>query len=307
MAETSVSGALEHGGAVAPGRVALLGTGYIGGSILLGLRRAGLVTRSVGFDVDPAMLRAALDRGIVDEAADSPAGAARDADVVVLATPVGSTATLAAAMAPVLRPGCLVFDIGSIKASVVAAVEAALGGTGAHFVGTHPIAGQEFRGPTAADGTLFTGRLCIITPTPNTEPAALGRCARLWLSLGARIAQIDPTLHDQVLGAISHLPHVASFALAATVDRVLLQEDEQGRVAHGLWGGGFADTTRIAASNPIMWRDILLANRDVLLPLVETMIDELQGLHKAMASGEGEVLVQTIQRAAHGRRQVMGG
>jgi prephenate dehydrogenase len=287
--------------------VALLGTGYIGGSILLGLRRAGLVTRCAGFDADPAMLKAALDRGIIDEAADSPAGAAREADVVVLATPVGATATLAAAVAPVLRPGCLVFDIGSIKASVVAAVEEALRGTGAHFVGTHPIAGQEFRGPTASDGTLFTGRLCILTPTPHTEPAALGRCARLWLALGARIAQLDPVLHDRVLGAISHLPHVASFALAATVDRVLRQDDEQARVAHGLWGGGFADTTRIAASNPIMWRDILLANRDVLLPLVETMIDELEGLRTAMSGGEGEALVETIQRAARGRRQVMGG
>jgi prephenate dehydrogenase len=307
LTETTVSGPPEQAIPVTSGRMALLGTGYIGGSLLLGLRRAGLITRSVGFDADPAVLKAALDRGIVDEMAVSPAEAVKEADVVVLATPVGATAAVAAAMAPGLSPGCLVFDLGSIKTSVVAAVEAALAGTGAHFVGTHPIAGQEFRGPAAADGTLFTGRLCIVTPTSNTVPAALGHCVRLWQTVGARIAQIDPVLHDQVLGAISHLPHLASFALAATVEALLGREEGQARAAHGMWGGGFADTTRIAASNPVMWRDILLGNRDVLLPLVEAMIDELAGLRRAMADGDGEALVETIQRAARGRRQVMGG
>jgi prephenate dehydrogenase len=189
--------------------------------------------------------------------------------------------------------------VGSTKREVLAQVAAALPYP-ERFVGAHPLAGTERSGPDAADGALFTGRRCLIVPTPGTRRDAVEACARLWRAVGATVEEMDAEVHDRVLGWVSHLPHVAAFALAAAVGAAQAPVE-------GLWGGGYLDTTRIAASDPVMWRDVLLSNRQEVLVTVTRLEEELSAWRRALASGDGAAVESLVERARAGRRRVLEG
>jgi prephenate dehydrogenase len=286
-------------------RLGLIGCGLIGGSLAAALRAAGAVGQHrgpgaggiVGYDRDARRVEAARALGLVDEIADSAAAAARGAEVVVLAVPVGATAQVCATIAGAVSEARLITDVGSTKLDVVAAAEAALPDA-ARFCGAHPMAGTERSGPEYADAQLFNKRLCLMTPTERTGADALARCEALWRAVGARPLRVAAAQHDRVMAWVSHLPHAAAFALAAAVGSVA---DE----VSGLSGGGFADTTRIAASDPAMWRDVFLANRAPLLVALDTLQAELAALRQAVTDGDGDAIAALVERARAGRARVM--
>jgi cyclohexadieny/prephenate dehydrogenase len=283
----------------ARGTLALLGVGYIGGSLALAARAAALAGRVVGYDPDPAALALARQRGIIDEEAASPEGAVPDAALVVLAAPVASLGELARRIAPQVPAEALVIDVGSVKAPVVTAVEAAL--PGGRFVGCHPMAGTERSGPAAADEGLFRDRVCFLCPGPRASALAVAEAAAFWAALGARVLRLAPEPHDAVMAAVSHLPHVAAFALAASLTERLPLLEAQGPAAAPTTS--LRDTTRIAASSPPMWRDILLENRIHLLPLVRALEGRVSALRAAIEAGDGGRLEAelTAGRAARDR------
>ena len=285
-------------------RLALIGTGYLGGSFALALKKAGLLQCSRGYDTSAEALRHAVQRNIVDESALGAAAAVADADVVVLATPVGAIGEVASQIAPALAPGALVLDLGSTKAHVVETVGKALKDPGC-FIGAHPIAGREFSGCEHADAKLFDGHPVILTPSARTHATAIADCVQLWSAVGARVVTMDAAEHDRVFGVVSHLPHVAAFALAAAVAGALEGDEAIARRAAGLFGGGFADTTRVAASSPSMWRDILVDNREVLRPLLARLSGELREIARAVDESDGEAIAKLVERAARGRALVM--
>lgn len=287
-------------------RAALLGTGLIGGSLTLALKQAGVVRTVVGHDLDAARAGRALERGIVDEVAARAAEAVAGADLVVLAVPVGATLAVCEAIGPALgnAPSVLVTDVGSTKVEVLRAIDRALPFPD-RFVGAHPMAGTERSGPDAASAALFADRLCLLTPAPGTRPDALAACARLWQAAGARVRQMEPALHDQAMALVSHLPHAAAFALAAAVGDAAVEPGASGRAIAGLSGGGFIDTTRIAASDAVMWRDVFLSNREALLAALDRLERQLSLVRRAVASGDGLALVEWIERARAGRRAVL--
>jgi prephenate dehydrogenase len=278
-------------------RLGLVGCGLIGGSLVAALRAAGAVAEIVGYDRDGERAQAARALGLIDAVAGSAADAARGAEVVVLAVPVGATADACAAIAGAVAEARLITDVGSTKLDVVAAAEAALPDA-TRFCGAHPIAGTERSGPENADARLFAKRLCLLTPTERTGADALARCEALWQSVGARPMRVPAAQHDRVMAWVSHLPHAAAFTLAAAVGSVA---DE----VSGLSGGGFADTTRIAASDPAMWRDVFIANRAPLLVALDALAAELSALRQAVHDGDGDAIAALVQRARAGRARVM--
>jgi prephenate dehydrogenase len=281
-------------------RAALVGTGGIGGSLFLALRQAGAIASAVGFDRSTEAAERARARGIVDAVAATAAEAVRGADLVVLAVPVRATAEVCEAIAPSVAaaPSVLVTDVGSTKAEVLAAVERALPFP-ERFVGGHPMAGSERSGPDAADAALFRGRRCLVVPSARARAEAVAECRALWERAGAQVELMDAARHDEAVALVSHLPHVAAFALAAAVG--------DAAAAEGLSGGGFVDTTRIAASDPVMWRDIFLSNAGPVLAAIERLDGELSGLRRAIARGDGAAIEAIIERARAGRRRVLGG
>jgi prephenate dehydrogenase len=282
-----------------PATLSLLGVGYIGGSVALAARAAGWADRVVGFDPDPRASDIARARGIIDEAAASPEQAVTGARLVVLAAPVASLAGLARRMAPALPSTALVIDVGSVKARVVPAVEAALGA--GRFVGCHPLAGTERSGPAAAEAGLFRDRLCLVCPGPGADPSAVAEATAFWQALGSRVVTLAPEPHDAIMAAVSHLPHVAAFAAAASLIEVLPGLESQGPAAGPTTS--LRDTTRIAASNPAVWRDIMMENRQHLLPLVRALEGRVAALRSALERGDAAALEAELEagRAARAR------
>lgn len=278
-------------------RATLIGCGMIGGSLMAALRQKGAVGRVRGHDRRREHAEAALARGLVDEAVDDALEASHGADLIVLAVPVGATADVCAAIAPAAAHALLVTDVGSTKLDVVAAAERSLHDP-TRFCGAHPMAGTERSGPAAADGALFTGRLALVTPTERTAPDAVAHCLSMWQAAGARTLEMTAAHHDRVMAWVSHLPHATAFALAAAVGGVA---DE----VAGLSGAGFADTTRIAASDPAMWRDIFVANRAPLLAALDALGDELAALRRAIDDGDEDAIESLVARARTGRSRVM--
>ncbi len=278
-------------------RAALVGCGMVGGSLMAALRAAGVVERVVGFDRLSGNAEAARARGLIDDVATDAAAAARGAALVVLAVPVRATAEVCAAIAGAVGHAALVTDVGSTKEDVVAAAEQHLP-EAARFCGAHPVAGTEKSGPAAADARLFAGKLAILTPTARTSAAARAACEAMWTAAGARIREMTPAAHDRAMAWVSHLPHAAAFALATAVGAVA---DE----VSGLSGGGFADTTRIAASDPAMWRDIFLENRGALLSAIDAFGGELAALRRAIAQSDAAAIETLVTRAKNGRARVM--
>jgi prephenate dehydrogenase len=281
---------------------ALVGCGLIGGSLALALRAAGRVGRLVGVDAAQGVAERARGGGVIDEVAASAAEAVRGAELVILAVPVRATLSVCEAIAGEIAPDALVMDVGSTKQSVLEAVDRGLPFP-ERFVAAHPIAGTERSGPEAADANLFRGRRCVLTPRESTRPECLRAARELWTAVGADVHELDAAHHDRVLSWVSHLPHLVAFALASAVGAAA----DGDAALEGMSGGGFTDTTRIAASDPAMWRDILLANRDAVLQTMDGLDRELAELRRAVTEGDGEALEQLIRSARQGRRRVLGG
>jgi prephenate dehydrogenase len=284
------------------GRLAVMGAGQIGGSVALAARAAGAVTEVVAWSRTQEKLDRARALGIIDRAVSSAAEAARGAALVVLATPVGSLGQIAAEIAPVLDAGALVIDVGSVKAAAIAAIEPKLG-PGA-YVACHPVAGIERVGPDAASPLLFEGKRCVICPTPRSREESVLVIERLWTAMGADPVRMDADLHDRVLGAGSHLPHVAAYTLAATLGGLSPEVIEGLRQ---LPTSSLRDTTRVAASSPVMWRDIFLDNRDEVLPLIEALQRQVEALRIAIAAGDGTRIGELLEVAKAGRDRLVPG
>ncbi|HEY6477062.1 MAG TPA: prephenate dehydrogenase/arogenate dehydrogenase family protein [Polyangia bacterium] len=284
------------------GRLAVMGAGQIGGSVALAARAAGAVSEVVAWSRTREKLERAQALGIIDRAAPSAAEAARGAALVVLAAPVRSLGELAAEIATALEPGAIVIDVGSVKATAIAAVEPKL--PAGAFVACHPIAGTERVGPDAASPLLFEGKRCVLCPTPRSREEAVATIERLWTAMGAEPVRMDAELHDRVLGAGSHLPHVAAYTLAGTLGSI------PGDVIEGLRRlptQSLRDTTRVAASSPVMWRDILLDNRAEVLPLIEALGKQIEALRAAVAAGDGKRIEQLLEAGKSGRDRLVPG
>jgi prephenate dehydrogenase len=278
-------------------KLALIGVGLIGGSFALALRAAGRVEQIAGFDSDPEALRRALDMGVISETAASPADAAAAADLIVLATPIGAMAAVLREIGPALKPAAIVTDVGSTKASVIAAARSALGGAFPRFVPGHPIAGRELPGVEHAEPGLYRDKIYVCTPLPETDTNAVAVVEAHWRAAGCRIENMTPDEHDLVFGAVSHLPHLLAFALVAQI-----AGDPDADRKFSLAGAGFRDFTRIAASSPSMWRDICLANRDALGPQLDAYRRLLEQLQRALESADGVALQRVFAQAAAARR-----
>ena len=276
-------------------QVAIIGVGLIGGSLGMILRRKALADHVVGIGRRVENLKTAVALGAIDRYVDDPQEGVRGADLVVLATPVDTYERHLQEWAHCLAPGSIVSDVGSVKGTLVERSEAAMP-AGVHFVGAHPIAGKEKTGVVAGSDQLFKGARCILTPTKRTDATALERVKQLWEETGSIMLTMDPHLHDQILGAVSHLPHVAAFALMNALselrDQALPALD---LAAHS--GGGLRDTTRIAASSPEMWRDIFLWNRDNVVLYIDRYTRALEELKHLIAAGDGAGIEKALERA----------
>ncbi len=282
-------------------RVAVIGLGLIGGSLALAMRRHGLADRLVGADHNPDHVAQALARGLVDEGGTDAGAAVTGADLIVLSTPVGTLANLATAIAPHCAPGAIVIDVGSVKALVVREVGPRLPAH-VHLVPAHPIAGTEHSGPNAGFAELFEGRWCILTPTPETDGAAVARIEALWQRVGSMVEIMDASHHDRVLAITSHLPHLIAYSIVDTA--VGLEESTRSEVIK-FSASGFRDFTRIAASDPIMWRDIFLNNREAVLEILQRFTEDLTALQRAIRRGEGDKLQDVFTRTRRIRRSII--
>jgi prephenate dehydrogenase len=277
-------------------RVAILGVGLIGGSFALALKEARACGHVAGAGRNPANLRLALERGIIDSIAADAVAAAHGADLVLLAAPVAQFPKLFRDVASVLGPKALVTDGGSTKRDVVEAARKNLGRKLAQFVPAHPIAGAEKSGAGAASAELFRGKRVILTPLPGNTEASVRRIGEAWAACGARISRMDPAEHDAVLGAVSHLPHVLAYAL---VHELASRDNGAELFSHA--AGGFRDFTRIASSHPEMWRDICLANRDHLLAELKRFGDKLAAVAKLLEAADGAGLEKLFAEAREAR------
>jgi prephenate dehydrogenase len=289
-------------GATAPIPVlAVVGVGLIGGSFAAALRRAGHVGRVLGVGRSGPSLERAREIGLIDEAVGAAEAAAR-ADLIMLASPVGTFGAILADMRGALKPGAIVTDAGSTKAEVAQAARAALADRVACFVPGHPIAGAEKIGPDAADPDLYTGRNVVLTPLPENAAADVARVRAAWEACGARVLEMDTVEHDKVLASVSHMPH---FLAAVYVAQVARSADSQQRLA--IAGTGFRDFTRIAAGSAEMWRDIFLSNRAAMqaeLTEVRAVLDEAE---RALDAGDGAALQSLLEQAALFRRDWKAG
>lgn len=276
--------------------LAVVGVGLIGGSVAAALKAADAVGRVLGVGRDPASLEKARTLGLIDEAVTLDE-ALHQADVVMLATPVGAIASLLEAMAPLLREHTVVTDAGSTKADVAAAAAAILGEKHKQFVPGHPIAGAEQTGPDAAFPELYRNRNVVLTPLDDTSPAALKLISRLWQACGARVLTMDPRTHDTALASVSHVPH---FLSAVYMWQVAMADDSDLRLS--LAGTGFRDFTRIAAGSSEVWRDIFMANRTAVLAELGDVRLALDQAEKALRDGDETALQKFLERAALARR-----
>lgn len=282
--------------------VAIIGVGLIGGSLGMILRRKTLADQVVGVGRRVENLRTAVELGAIDRYVGDPKEGVRGADLVILATPVDTYQAHLDDWAHCLAPGAIVTDVGSVKGSLVERSEAAMP-AGVHFIGAHPIAGKEKTGVTAGSDQLFKGARCILTPTKHTDPRALERVKQLWEEAGSVLLTMDPHAHDQILGAVSHLPHVAAFALMIALADLRDHEIPSLDLA-GHSGGGLRDTTRIAASSAEMWRDIFLWNRDNIVSFIDRYERALEDLKHLIKAGDAAGIEKAIERAKDEREKL---
>lgn len=276
-------------------QVAIIGVGLIGGSLGMILRRKGVADHVVGVGRSLENLKTAVTMGAIDRYVADPADGVRGSDLVILATPVDTYERHLKNWAHCLMPGTIVSDVGSVKGTLVERAEAAMP-AGVHFVGAHPIAGKEKTGVAAGSDQLFKGARCILTPTKKTDPCALEQIKQMWEATESILLTMDPYLHDQILGAVSHLPHVAAFALMNALAE-LRDHQIPALDLTGHSGGGLRDTTRIAASSPEMWRDIFLWNRDNVVSFIERYERALEELKQLIKAGDPAGIERALERA----------
>jgi cyclohexadieny/prephenate dehydrogenase len=282
-------------------RVALIGIGLIGSSLARVLRRDSPDTAVVACARRAETLATVRRLGLADETTDDPAAAVAGADLIVLATPLSAYGEIGRRIAPVLRSGAIVTDVGSVKGAAIDALRPELPDR-VDFVPGHPVAGTEHSGPAAGFAELFRDRWCILTPLPDTAPDAVDKVARLWRQAGMRVAMMAADHHDKVLAVTSHLPHLIAYTIVGTATE--LGQDLQSEVV-AYSAGGFRDFTRIAASDPVMWRDIFLANREAVLELLQRFSEDLTALQRAIRRGDGETLHQWFERTRAIRRSII--
>ena len=263
-------------------RVALIGVGLIGSSLARILRRDGLADHIVGCARSEATRKTVIDLDIADSVTDDPAEAVKGADLVVVCTPVGAYRAIAERMGPALSPGTIVTDVGSVKRTVIDALRPHMP-AGVHLVPGHPIAGTENSGPEAGFDTLFEGRWTILTPPAGTDPAAVEKIAALWRHGGSMIEIMDADHHDQVLAITSHVPHLIAYTIVGTATDL---EDVLKSEVVKFAASGFRDFTRIAASDPVMWRDIFLNNRTAVLEMLGRLMEDITVLQRAIRDGD---------------------
>ena len=281
-------------------RVAIIGLGLLGGSIGLAVKAHLPDVRTTGYDADPQTRSRAAERGLVDQVCPTPADAVREAQLVIVCVPVGAMGEAAAEFAAALPAGAVVSDVGSSKESVAAALTAALPGVA--VIPAHPVAGTERSGPEAGFASLFQQRWCIITPPEDADPEQVAALAQFWESLGARVETMSAAHHDMVLAVTSHLPHLIAYTIVGTASD--LEGVTQGEVIK-YSAGGFRDFTRIAASDPTMWRDVFLTNKDAVLAMLQRFTEDLTALQRAIRVGDGEQLFEHFARTRDIRRSII--
>ncbi len=282
-------------------RVALLGLGLIAGSMALAMREKGLAGRIVGHARSAETRQTALEIGLVDEVFDTAAEAVKGADLVVFCVPVGVMGQLAAEVAPHLEKGATVTDVGSVKGAVIKAIAPHIP-EGVHFIPGHPLAGTEHSGPRAGFASLFHNRWCLLTPLEGTDPKALDRLRRLWTEMGANVDEMDAAHHDLVLAVTSHAPHLIAYTMVGVADD-LKRVTEREVINYS--AAGFRDFTRIAASDPTMWRDVFLNNKEATLEILGRFTEELFDLQRAIRRGDGQQLFDYFTRTRAIRRGII--
>ena len=283
-------------------RLALIGMGLIGSSVA----RIAMEKREIaGEIVANARTQTTLDRvlelAVADRVELDPAKAVAGADCVMLCAPVGAYAALAEAIAPHLAPGCIVTDVGSTKQSVIRDIGPLIP-AGVHFVPGHPVAGTEYSGPDSGFTTLFQGRWCLLTPPPGTDEDAIEKISELWRRCGSMVECMEPAHHDRVLAIVSHLPHLLAFTICNTAEGL---EDESRQEVLKFAASGFRDFTRIAASDPVMWRDIFLNNREALLEMLARFMEDAQAMARAVRWGDPSFIESSIERGRVIRRNLI--
>jgi cyclohexadieny/prephenate dehydrogenase len=282
-------------------RVALIGLGLIAGSMSLAMRRGKLAGEIVGYARSAETRASARDINLVDRVCDTAEDAVKDADLVVLCVPVGAMEAVSKAIAPHLKPGAIVSDVGSVKRSVFEAVVSHMP-DGVHFIGAHPMAGTEHSGPYSGFATLFDNRWCLIVPPEAADQSKVDQLTALWKGIGANVEFMDPDHHDLVCAVVSHAPHLIAYTMVGVAD-------DLGRVTDSevikFSAAGFRDFTRIAASDPTMWRDVFLTNKDATLEILGRFTEELFALQRAIRTGDGDQLFDYFTRTRAIRRGII--
>jgi cyclohexadieny/prephenate dehydrogenase len=282
-------------------KIALIGIGLIGSSLARVIRRNGLADHIVVATRSAETLGEAQALGLGDSYTTSNAEAVADADLVIVSVPVGSSAAVAEDIAAHLKPGAIVTDVGSTKASVIEQMRPHMP-VGVHFIPGHPIAGTERSGPSAGFAELFEGRWCILTPLEGTDQDALERLTRFWQACGSTVEAMDPAHHDMVLAIVSHLPHIIAYNIVGTADDLeAVTKSEVIKYS----ASGFRDFTRLAASDPTMWRDVCLHNRDAILEMLSRFSEDLASLQRAIRWGDGDKLFDLFSRTRAVRRSIV--
>ncbi|MBN9242047.1 MAG: prephenate/arogenate dehydrogenase family protein [Mesorhizobium sp.] len=282
-------------------KIALVGIGLIGSSLARVIRREHLARHIAIATRSPSTLKRAEELGLGDSYLTDLKAAVRDADLVIVSVPVGSSAEVAEEIAPALKKGAILTDVGSTKASVIAQMQPFVP-EGVHFIPGHPLAGTEKSGPDAGFAELFENRWCIFTPLPGTDPAALEKLSEFWRRCGSNIDTMDAEHHDMVLAIVSHLPHIIAYNIVGTADD--LESVAKGEVIKYA-ASGFRDFTRLAASDPTMWRDVCLHNKDAILEMLARFSEDLASLQRAIRWGDGEKLFDLFTRTRGIRRSII--
>jgi len=279
--------------------VTIIGVGLIGGSLARVLKAKDLAVRITGAGRSRATLEQALKIGVIDRMGNGSAQSVEDADLVVLASPVGTFGKIVSEIGPHLKPGAILTDVGSVKGALIKKIESSIL-PGSHYVPAHPIAGREKSGVTESTETLFQGRRCILTPTARTDQKALEAVRDMWTAAGAEVTVMDADLHDKVFAAVSHLPHVAAFAMMCAVAELNTGTEDYIQFS----GAGFRDFTRIAASSPEMWKDICLMNRDNLVQMIDRYLVSLNKFKREISSQDEKRLEKHLKESSDARKRL---
>lgn len=282
-------------------QITIIGFGLIGSSLARAIKQNGLAERIICADLSRDVCETALRLGLADDVTTDMAKGVKNSDLVILSVPVGAMAAVADKIGPHLAPGCIVSDTGSVKTSVMKTLQPRLPSK-VHLVGGHPIAGTEHSGPESGFAELFQGRWCILTPMAHTELRAVEKLTALWEACGANIEIMDAEHHDMVLATTSHLPHLIAYTIVGTATD--LEEDLKGEVIK-FSASGFRDFTRIASSDPVMWRDVFLNNKDAVLEILQRFTEDLTAMQKAIRKGDGDYLYRQFKETRDIRKAVI--